>query len=288
MLALVVSAWAASAAAAAALAAPTAQVRPPRAKPGEVVAIDVRGAAVVPTGELAGRPLHFFATPGGFRAYAGLPVETPLGPLAARLLAGERAVEAPFTVVEPGWREKRLTVPPQFTDAKPPEIEARLQEDRAAFGEAFAQPPSPPLFTKPFAWPRSAKRLTGRFGDLRTFNGATQGQHYGTDLSGPVGAPVLAANDGRVVLVRDAWASGNTVVLFHGAGLYTVYFHLQSARVREGEAVRRGARIGALGATGRASGPHLHWGAKVGDLYVDPESLLRLTARTAKRPSPAR
>jgi murein DD-endopeptidase MepM/ murein hydrolase activator NlpD len=252
-----------------------------------MVLVEVRGAQEAPSGELAGRALQFFPARGGaFRAYGGLPIETPLGPAAARIALGDRAVEAPFTVVDPRWREKALAVPAKFTEEKPPEVEARVQADKAAFEAAFSQPATPPLFSRPFAWPRAGK-VTGRYGDRRTFNGATQGQHYGTDLPGPVGAPVRASNDGEVVLVRDAWASGLTVVLFHGANLYTVYFHLSRADVAAGTRVRRGARIGALGASGRASGPHLHWGAKVGDLYVDPEALLRLTGGPA-RPAPAR
>lgn len=271
---------------------PGATVHPTRARPGEVVRVDVSGVAEAPSGELAGRALQFFPAGGGvFRAYAGLPVELGPGPAAAKVTAGGRALEARFEVVEPRWREKVLSVPPQFTEEKTPEVEARVQEDKAAFQLAFAQPAAPPAFSRPFAWPRVAK-ITGRFGDLRTFNGVTQGQHYGTDLPGPVGAPVRASNDGTVVLVRDAWASGLTVVLFHGANLYTVYFHLSRADVALGDRVRRGDRVGALGASGRASGPHLHWGAKVGDLYVDPESLLALTGaskplakRSAKAPA---
>ena len=104
-------------------------------------------------------------------------------------------------------------------------------------------------------------------------------QHYGLDLAGRVGAPIAAANAGRVVLVRDCWASGRTVVLWHGAGLYTTYFHLSRTLVPEGAHVARGQRIGLVGKTGRVSGPHLHWGVKVGDLYVDPRSVLGLPLR---------
>ena len=271
--------------------AASAQVIPPRPRPGEVVQVVVRGAREAPSGLLLGRPLRFFAAgPGRWRAYGGLPVEAPPGAAAAEVKVprgeGLLSLEAAFTVAPPGWREQSLSVPPEFTAEKPPEVEARLAADRAAFAAAFAQPPRPPLFSGAFAWPARG-RVTGRFGDLRTFNGETHGQHYGTDLPGKTGAPVRAANDGEVVLVRDAWASGLTVVLSHGADLYTVYFHLSRAGVAAGDRVRRGARIGAIGASGRASGPHLHWGAKVGDLYVDPESLLRLTGGPP-RPSPAR
>ena len=99
---------------------------------------------------------------------------------------------------------------------------------------------------------------------------------------------MLAANDGRVTMVRDAWASGLSVVVFHGAGLHSVYFHLSKALVKEGDPVKRGQRIGRVGASGRSTGPHLHWGIRVGDLYVDPEALLRLDLTDRAKPPPPR
>ena len=107
-------------------------------------------------------------------------------------------------------------------------------------------------------------------------NGKAASVHYGLDLTGPRGAPVLAANDGEVVITRDAYFSGKTVVIWHGAGLYTAYFHLDRISVREGQRVHKGETLGELGSTGRATGPHLHWGVKVDGLYVDPESLLAI------------
>ncbi|HET7755198.1 MAG TPA: peptidoglycan DD-metalloendopeptidase family protein [Anaeromyxobacteraceae bacterium] len=261
-------------------ASPVATFRPPTARPGDPVVLEVRGARSEPRGELAGRALEFHpARPGVWRAIAALPLEQLAGPIDVPLRAGadapEPACTARLEVVPPGFRETRLAVPPRFVEPRPAAVEAQVAEDRAAFLAAFAQPPTPPLFSKAFRAPRSSA-VTGRFGDLRTFNGETQGQHYGTDFKGRVGDPVLAANDGRVTLVRDAWTSGLSVVVFHGAGVHSVYFHLSKSLVREGDVVKRGQRIGRVGASGRASGPHLHWGVRIGDLYVDPEAVLRL------------
>jgi murein DD-endopeptidase MepM/ murein hydrolase activator NlpD len=91
-----------------------------------------------------------------------------------------------------------------------------------------------------------------------------------------VGAPIHAANDGVVVMVRDNYAAGRTVVIHHGLDMYTTYFHLSRFNVREGQIVKRGQPIGLVGQTGRVTGPHLHWGGRVGDVYVDPASMLRL------------
>jgi murein DD-endopeptidase MepM/ murein hydrolase activator NlpD len=116
----------------------------------------------------------------------------------------------------------------------------------------------------------------GRFGDQRVYNGDVQGVHYGLDLKGRTGDPVAAANAGRVVLARHCYLSGRTVVVWHGAGVYTAYLHLSRMDVKPGQRVARGERLGRVGSTGRSTGPHLHWGVKVDGLWVDPESLLRL------------
>jgi murein DD-endopeptidase MepM/ murein hydrolase activator NlpD len=116
------------------------------------------------------------------------------------------------------------------------------------------------------------------------FNGKKQSQHYGTDLAGAVGAPVEATNDGLVVLARDCFASGKSIAVAHGGGLFSVYFHLSAIDVRPGDRVRRGQAIGKVGQTGRVTGPHLHFGMKVGDLYVDPESVYRLALSLPPQP----
>jgi murein DD-endopeptidase MepM/ murein hydrolase activator NlpD len=239
------------------------------------VLVTVRGGAEAPTGTLAGRPLQFHAVPGGHQALAALPVELSPGELEVTVVpAGGAPLQSSLRVEDPKWRTRELKVAREFTEPSP-ELKARMDEDRAAFARAFAQPPGAPLFSGEFAWPRKAA-LTGRFGDRRTFNGQTQTQHYGLDIDGDEGDPIATANDGVVVMVRECFASGNTVVVHHGAGLYTAYFHLTEFRVQEGQRVARGEVVGTLGKTGRVTGAHLHWSVKVGELYVNPESLMRL------------
>jgi len=263
-----------------AVSTPTLALVPPRARPGDAVLVVVRGAARPPGASVAGRTLSFFPVAGGHAALAGLPIETPPGPLPIEVTLGEGGaggvIRGTLRVEAPTFPHRALEVQQRYVEPPAPEVERRIAEDRAAFALAFSQPPSPPLFRGRLAWPRRA-RVTAGYGEQRTFNTVRPSQHYGLDLAGKVGAPVGAAQAGRVVLVRDAWASGNSVVLWHGAGLYTTYFHLSRIRVREGQAVGRGERLGEVGATGRASGPHLHWGVRVGDLYVDPRSVLRLS-----------
>lgn len=264
------------------------KAQPEQVRPGDAFLLNVAGASAPPTGEVAGRPLLFLPHESGYRAVVGLPVETPIGPLEVTVAAkAEDGAEQPLTttlqIVDPGWRSRELKVAGKFIDP-PPEVQARIEEDKKAFAEAQAQPPGEALFKSDFRWPRKAV-VTAKFGDRRTFNGTTQSQHFGTDLDGAVGAPIYATNDGQVVMVRDAYTSGKTVIVHHGQNVFSLYFHLSKILVPNGTAVKKGQLLGRVGSTGRVTGPHLHWSMKVGDLYVDPESFLRIRF-VASRPSP--
>jgi murein DD-endopeptidase MepM/ murein hydrolase activator NlpD len=259
---------------------PRVELAPRRVLPGDAFLLRVRTAGrVVPAASVEGRPLAFFPVAGGFAAVGALPIETAPGPITITVSAGEAELTGELEVAAAAFRERALEVQQRYVEPPDPAVQARIDADRAAFVAAFAQPPAPPLFSKRFALPRR-DRITAGFGDRRTLNGVKPSQHYGMDLAGKVGAPVTAANAGEVVLVRDCWASGQSIIVWHGAGLYTTYFHLSRALVRPGDRVARGQRIGAVGRSGRVSGPHLHWGVRIGDLYVDPASLLRLPVGT--------
>lgn len=260
---------------------PTLALQPGAARPGDPVLVTVRGLAAQPVGMLGTRTLRFYPVPGGYQALTALAVEQSPGELEVKavgpLTPGAPPVELSGTleVVPPGWARRKLSVSTRFTRAPSAQIRARMQEDKAAFAAAFSQPFSPPLFQANFAWPRLAP-ITAPFGDLRLFNNRKPSQHYGTDLDGRTGDPVHAANAGTIVLVRDAYTSGHTVLIHHGASLYTAYFHLSKTLVRQGQQVKQGERLGLVGSTGRVTGPHLHWGVKVEDIWVDGETLLKL------------
>jgi murein DD-endopeptidase MepM/ murein hydrolase activator NlpD len=260
---------------------PSLTVSPRSVRPGDVVLVTLRDASGPPTGRLAGRDLRFYPVSGGWQALAALPVETAPGALEVEVEAPPGAggpaqpVRAGVEVVEPKFASAELGVAPRFLNP-PPKARQRMEQDQAAFRKAFDQPFGALLFAAPFDAPREAE-VTGSFGDQRVFNGKKRSQHYGEDLAGAVGEPVRAANDGRVVLARDCYASGRSVVIWHGANLFSVYFHLSRMAVKAGDEIRRGQVLGQVGRTGRVTGPHLHWGTKVGDLYVDPRSVLRLT-----------
>jgi murein DD-endopeptidase MepM/ murein hydrolase activator NlpD len=127
---------------------------------------------------------------------------------------------------------------------------------------------------------------TSSFGRRTLFNGAPRGQHRGTDFRAGEGAPVVAPNAGLVVLAGDLYFTGNTVVLDHGLRLFSVFAHLSHMAVREGTSVAAGELVGAAGATGRVTGPHLHWTVRLGEAAVDPLSLVSTLDSLVEPPRP--
>ena len=125
-------------------------------------------------------------------------------------------------------------------------------------------------FARPVAFEGS------NFGSRRVYNGKTQSFHAGLDMPAPKGTPVAATADGRVALAGDPYFSGGTVLLDHGGGLFTMAMHLSRVDVKEGGVVAKGTIVGLVGATGRVTGPHLHWAARLNGARVNPEFLLRL------------
>jgi murein DD-endopeptidase MepM/ murein hydrolase activator NlpD len=134
---------------------------------------------------------------------------------------------------------------------------------------------TPRLWSLPLTLPRSG-RVTSPYGGAREYNGRVTSRHTGTDFAGAVGAPVVAPTRGVVAMVVDFYLAGKAVYLDHGAGLVTGYFHLSRADVAPGDTVRAGQRIGAVGRSGRVTGPHLHWIMRYGTISIDPMSMVEL------------
>src|ERR1700687_4553660 len=260
---------------------PMVELQPGTARPGDVVLVTVRGEKAPLGGQVGDKSLAFVRSGRGFCALVGIPVEQPPGEMSLQIQLPEGAgtqdgieVSPTVGVVEPGFPSRELQVSNQYINP-PPKAKRWMAQDQAAFRRAYDQPLTALLFRQSFAWPRDPL-VTAHFGDLRLFNGQKQSQHFGTALDGRGGDPVAAANDGVVVLVRACYASGNTVIIHHGGGLFTAYFHLSRMQVNPGMKVVRGQRIGLVGKTGRVTGPHLHWASKLNSLYVNAESLLQL------------
>jgi murein DD-endopeptidase MepM/ murein hydrolase activator NlpD len=169
---------------------------------------------------------------------------------------------------------ERLTVPEQFVQLSPENTERALREQKE-IEEIHKTLTGLPLWEEPFVAPIPGG--TGsNFGKRRVFNGESRNPHGGADLRATTGTPILATNKGRVVLAKDLFFTGNTVIVDHGLGIYTLYAHLSEINVEKDATVERGQVVGLAGATGRVTGPHLHWGARVQNSRVDPFSLVSL------------
>ena len=173
-------------------------------------------------------------------------------------------------------RASRLHVDPRFTRRMDSLTEARIEHENELAREVGRRAQNTPqLWTLPFLRPRQA-RVTSRFGSGRVFNGRVSSSHLGIDYRGSTGDPIYAANRGVVALVDSFYLAGNVVYVDHGNGIVTGYFHMSHAEVAAGDTVNRGQEIGLVGATGRVTGPHLHWSARFGALTIDPADLLSL------------
>jgi len=147
----------------------------------------------------------------------------------------------------------------------------RIKRETALIGAARAKSADLPFFEEPLMWPVTGT-ITGIYGSQRILNGSPRAPHLGVDVAAPAGTPVKATAGGSVVLAEpDLYFTGGTVIIDHGYGLNSVYVHLQKLAVKLGQSVRQGETIGELGATGRATGPNLHWGLNWYGVALDPE-----------------
>jgi murein DD-endopeptidase MepM/ murein hydrolase activator NlpD len=257
------------------------------ARTGKILIVDVAVAAgVAPIDDLAvtldeHRGVFFFVSDDRRRARALLPVFIDRKPGKAMLTVDATLDGGEFTrwqkpvAIRAGAYDKRsITVGKQFTSPSKAQ-QARADEESKSLTAALATHSADRLWHGSFVTPTPGE-MTSPFGTLRTYNKKRKSRHLGLDLDGDVGAPIVAANRGRVLLAMERFYSGGTVVLDHGQGLITMYFHMSRIDVGDGQLVERGAPLGAVGASGQVTGPHLHFSVRLDGLYVDPRQLLAL------------
>jgi murein DD-endopeptidase MepM/ murein hydrolase activator NlpD len=229
-------------------------------------------------GEWLGRKLEFFKQGQKWIALAGVDVEAKPGTSTAHIIAqtGNGPVDLSQTIeVHPAhYRTGTLTVPPKFVEPGPEE-QKEIVADAEFKSKVFASSASEPLWRGSFRAPVHAPP-TDSFGTRRMFNGKLASIHKGMDFRAPAGTVVRASNSGVVVLARPLYFEGSCVIIDHGLGLYTLAMHFSRIDVHEGQHVVAGDRLGLSGATGRVTGPHLHWAVRWKGAYLDPAKLLRL------------
>lgn len=261
--------------------------RPATPLQGSLIVIGVRMPATdsirMVQGELAGEPLHFELIDGWFRAIGAVPIGTRTHVQARVVIERANGVHDTLTRRVPvrvrRTPSERLRTDPAFV--QPPEsLAPRLQAERELVrGLKRGAHDVPRLWRESFVQPRPG-RVTSIFGMRRVFNGQLRSRHLGADFSGRRGDSVFAANRGVVAYVGDLYFNGTTIFLDHGAGLLTAYLHLSRVLVAAGDTVSPGQLIGLVGASGRVTGPHLHWYASYGDVTVDPMDLLQVDLST--------
>jgi murein DD-endopeptidase MepM/ murein hydrolase activator NlpD len=177
-------------------------------------------------------------------------------------------------VIAKKFPARRLTVDEKFV-TPPEETLARIEKERERMSTIFASVTPEKFWGGPFQIPVPGKVISA-FGKRNFYNGKPRAPHSGADFEGAAGTAIRAPNAGRVVLAEDLYYSGNTIILDHGLGLYSYLAHLSEFFVKGGDQVKTGELIGKVGATGRVTGPHLHWTVRLIATRVDPLSLVSI------------
>jgi len=246
---------------------------PEEPHPGDIVRVTMNMPMGSRTGTVTwnGKVHPGFVTGGLLNVYIGIDLGLKPGSYEISYSFGEESGKKSFTVVPKEFASESLTVDSKFTKLDEATLE-RVKEERANLRRIFATISPKRLWKSAFVKP-AAGELGSPFGLRRVFNGEPRSPHAGIDIRASLGEGVYASNSGMVVVARNLFFTGNTVVIDHGQGLYSIYAHLSRIDVKEDEAVERSAQIGLVGATGRVTGPHLHWGVKLGGARVDPAML---------------
>ena len=218
-----------------------------------------------------------------WRALVGIDLETRAGRYAVSIAAHtgglQTRTDSSLVVSSRSFPTRRLRVDESFV-TPPPEVQRRIAQDAQDLGALWAHSAPAPLWAGPFVRPVQGASNSA-FGMRSIYNGVPRSPHGGADFVGPTGTVVGAPNAGRIVMARELYLLGNVVVVDHGLGLFSLLAHLSTIAVHEGENVTAGQRVGQVGATGRVTGPHLHWAVRLGGARVDPLSLLALLGSEA-------
>jgi murein DD-endopeptidase MepM/ murein hydrolase activator NlpD len=238
--------------------------------PGGVVLLTVKSATPLASlsGQAFGRSVRFWETgPLEWRGLVAAGLEAKPGIYDVDITGADTAAKTTLTVVRKQFETRRLRVGGEFVN--PPAAEAeRIASEAKRLATLFTRA-TPRAWRGTFQVPVPGT-ATSSFGRLTVLNGESRGRHQGADFRAATGTPVVAPNAGRVVLAEDLYFSGNTVVIDHGLGMFSLLAHLSRLDVTAGTDVARGEMLGLSGATGRVTGPHLHWALRLSEFSVDP------------------
>ena len=180
----------------------------------------------------------------------------------------------PVQIIDGNYKKEQLKVAPskaKFSTKNKALISKEYKEAMHIYNTITPTP----FWNTSFTYPMQTK-ITSAFGNKRLFNNSLKSYHSGTDFRAKMGTPIYSVNSGKVVLVKKRYFAGNSVLLDHGEGIYTGYYHMSKFKVKKGQFVKKGQLLGLAGATGRVTGPHLHFSVRIGGVQVDPLQALKL------------
>lgn len=254
-------------------------------QPGSVLLLTITGEAPLPSvrARAFGRALSPFPVDGRtWQVLVGIDLDVKPGSYPVEIDGADPLTRTTYlmTVKTRRFPTRTLTVDPDLVNPPPQEM-ARIAREAERLRRLWAAPPGARLWEGPFIRP-VPDAANSSFGTRSIYNGQPRSPHGGTDFLSGTGRPVKAPNAGRVVIAEPFYFTGGTVVLDHGLGVLSLFAHLSSIGVHEGDLVKTGDVIGEVGATGRVTGPHLHWAVRVGGARVDPLLLLSALDQTGR------
>jgi murein DD-endopeptidase MepM/ murein hydrolase activator NlpD len=242
--------------------------------PGGIAFVDVPDSNQAPQVTFQGRRTAVVRRDDRWTAIVGIPLATPTGRQTIKVQTSAGAIDVPFEVKPKQYRTQHLTIKNERQVNPAPEDLARIEKETARSDAALSKytvTAAPALaLISPVEGVRSDS-----YGSRRYFNGQPRNPHTGMDISAPKGTQIHAPADGTVVEAGDFFFNGNTLYIDHGYGLVTMYCHLDTLAVKTGDRLKAGQLLGTVGATGRVTGPHLHWGVALNRAMVDPALFLR-------------
>lgn len=254
-------------------------------KQGEILLVNVEtnGGVSGISGKMFSQPVYFYKNSSGnnYRALIGIDMETKPDRYTLTLFIRDKKGKETTTkqrirVIPANFRIQELTLPSEKVTLDGQTLK-KVEIEKEKLGKVWIRLTGEPLWDGDFLQP-VAGNMSDNFGLRRVINGEKKSPHTGVDVDAPEGAPVLASNSGRIAFIDDQFFSGKSLVIDHGLGLFTMYFHLSDILVKEGAPVKKGDTIAKVGKTGRATGPHLHWGVRLNGARTNPASLIRLSS----------
>ena len=248
-------------------------LKPNTPGPGDIMVVIVKGVGEPVEGKFGDRKIYFNPAKESVKAVVGIDLFTEPGDYNLDISLNGTVITRTVTVIKKKYPVQKLTLPKDMVELSP-ENEARVEREQKEVAALWPNETERD-WTGDFVNPRPGK-IAGKFGLRRIINNIPKSPHSGVDVEAEEGDEVRAPNNGIAVKTDPLFYSGNSIFLDHGQGIYTMFFHLSKILVQPGQAVKKGDVIGLVGATGRATGAHLHWGVRVQGARVDPLELIHL------------